>query len=694
MSAMEHNPLLQPSTLAYGLPDFAQIRESHYRPAFEIAMQRHREEIDALLSEPRPTWENTVEAFERSGQDLDRVSAVFFNLLSTDATPAMEELAEEIVPQLAEHSDAIYLNSELYRRIGDVTPPQDAESQRLHEKLLLRFRRHGADLSDAQMRRLREINSRLSVLSERFGRTLKDEAQSLAVRLTDEETKGWSQARREIAAQAAQQAGEHGAHSSSDAEYLVPLQLPTVQSEQAVLEVASARAKLYEASQQRGGSSNGEIVVEMAALRAERAELLGYESHAAYVIAEETAGSVEAVRELLDSVIPAAAANATNERKLLTEAAALEGEPTMTGADWPYWESKVRARDFQLDEDELKHYFPLEQVLTQGVWYAANRLYGLTMSERKDLAGYAEDVRVWEVISEDGEGIGLILTDYFARPSKRGGAWMTGFIEQSELLGTKPVVVNVMNIAKPADGSEALLSIDEVRTLFHEFGHGLHGLLSQVRYPTFSGTNVPRDYVEFPSQINENWAFDQKILRHYARHVSTGEVIPDELVTAIQEAGQFGQGFSSAETLGAAVLDLAWHSLSPSEAAALTPEDVDAFEADALEQAGLAIEGIAPRYRSRYFNHIFAGGYAAGYYSYLWAEVLDADGFDWFVEQQATGPDASDDAARRAGQRFLELVLSRGGADDYTEAFERLRGRAKDIRPLLQRRDLAGAVGA
>lgn len=410
-------------------------------------------------------------------------------------------------------------------------------------------------------------------------------------------------------------------------------------------------------------------------LRAERARLLGYGTHADYVIAEETAGTADAARRLLFDLAPAAAANADAERKLAGELA----DTDLGAADWPYWQAKVRERDFALDEDELSAYFPLRQVLVDGVFHSANQLYGITVVPREDLHGYAEGVDVWEVLDHDGAGLGLLLTDYRARPSKRGGAWMSSFVRQSGLLDRRPVVVNVMGITHPVDGSEPLLTIDQVTTLFHEFGHALHGLLSDVRYPTLAGTNVPRDWVEFPSQINENWAFEPDIVRNYARHVDTGEVIPRELLDAVVAARQFGQGFATSEYLAAAIIDLAWHSLTEEEAGKVT--SISDFEEKALEEAGLVVDELAPRYRSTYFNHIFGGGYSAGYYSYLWAEALDADGFDWF---------RGEEDRRAAGERFREHILSRGASLDYTDAFRRLRGRDKDVTPLLHRRGLAG----
>ncbi|WP_339017217.1 M3 family metallopeptidase [Corynebacterium hesseae] len=681
------NPLLTPSTLPYQLPPFAEIKVEHYRPAFDEALALHDAEIASITDNPAaPTWENTVEALERSGQDLDRVMAVFGNLSGTDVTEEMEEIAADIYPRLSAHYDAIYQNEVLYARIKEATPPaDDAESQRLHDHLLRTFARKGADLDAAGKARLSEINQRLSALSEEFGRNLMASTRERAVSFTEEELEGLPAERIASAKADAEALGREG--------YVIPLELPTVQSELSRLAREDARGRLYGASTSRGSENNIPGLIEAVQLRAERAELLGFATHADYVIAEETAATADAARTMLFDLAPAAAANAEGEQKLLAEEATLNGQGFST-ADWPYWESKVRARDFSLDEEELRKYFPLDQILEKGVFAAAERLYGITVIPRDDLEGYAEGVRVWEVrdgnvphvdIDSHGDkGIGLLLTDYFGRPTKRGGAWMSEFVGQSRLLERKPVIVNVMGITKPADGSQPLLSMDEVRTVFHEFGHALHGLLSDVRYPTFAGTNVPRDWVEFPSQINENWALDERLVKEYARHVETGEPIPDELLDAISAASEFGQGFATSEYLGASIIDLAWHSLSASEAAELeaTPEAVAEFEAEALRAAGLDNELIAPRYRSTYFNHIFAGGYSAGYYSYLWAEALDADGFEWFKEQTDL---------REAGQKFRDVILSKGASRDFTEAYREFRGRDKDVAPLLKRRGLAGA---
>lgn len=665
------NPLLRPSTQPYELPEFADIELAHVPEGVTTSIARQREEINQILAEAEPTWSNTVEALELSGADLDRVTAWFFNLQGTDATDEFDAVAETIIPQLSTHADWIYQNAELYRRIQAVTVPEDEESRRLHEHLLRAFRRRGADLDPTGQARLAEINQRLSVLSEQFGRNLLADTKELAVRFdTPEQLAGLDDSRIESARQLGEDTGRGG--------YVLPIELPTTQSAQSTLTDPESRRALYEASQRRGSTTNVDVLLESVRLRAERAELLGYDTHADYVIELETAGTADAARTLLTDLAPAASANAEAERKLAGE---LAGH-IVDGADWPYWQAKRAEKELTLDEAQLRHYFPLDQVLIDGAFYTATLLYGITITKRDDLAGYRDDVDVWEVLDDDGTGLGLLLTDYSARPSKRGGAWMSSFRSQSHLAESKPVVVNVMSITMPTDGSQPLLSIDEVTTVFHEFGHALHGLFSDVRYPSFAGTSVPRDWVEFPSQINENWAFEPQIVRNYARHVDTGEVLPDELLDAVRATRQFGQGFATAEYLAAAIIDLAWHSLTSEDAATYeTAEDIASFEQQALVDAGLVVGELAPRYKSTYFNHIFAGGYSAGYYSYLWAEALDADGFGWFSEHTDL---------RAAGQTFRDLILSQGAARDYQDVFVELRGREKDVQPLLERRGLAG----
>ena len=655
------NPLLVESTLPYNLPDFAAISLEHVEPAFEEAVARHAREITEISMQEAPTWENTVEAFERSGADLDRVAAWFFNLQGTDSTEEFDAVADRIVPKLSAHMDSIYQNDQLFTRLKEVEVPQDEESKRLHDILLRRFTRRGAGLDAAGKTRLLEINQRLSQLSEEFGRNLLADTRSLAVSLPEAELDGLS---------------EEQKSSYRDGEgYTIALELPTTQSLQSELTSPTARRALFGASRARGATSNAPLVAESARLRLERARLLGFDTHADYVIAEETAETASAARQLIADLAPAAAANAAAELKLASELAGCE----LDGADWPFYQARRREEELELNEAELRNYFPLEQVLVDGVFYAAELLYGITVTKREDLRGYRDDVAVWEVRDapeRGGEGLGLLLTDYAARPSKRGGAWMSSFVDQSRLTGKKAVVVNVMSLASTR------LSIDEVTTVFHEFGHALHGLLSDVRYPSLSGTNVPRDWVEFPSQINENYAFAPEIVRNYARHVDTGDVIPEQLLEAVRASRQFGQGFDTSEYLAAAAIDLAWHSIDDSAAIPQgTASDIADFERGVLASYGLGIEGLEPRYRSTWFNHIFAGGYSAGYYSYLWAEALDADGYGLVAEEGIN---------RKTGEKFREAILSRGAASDYAEAYRAFRGRDKDTRPLLARRGLEG----
>ncbi|MGS1092475.1 M3 family metallopeptidase [Corynebacterium sanguinis] len=655
------NPLLVESTLPYNLPDFAAISLEHVEPAFEEAVARHAREITEISMQEAPTWENTVEAFERSGADLDRVAAWFFNLQGTDSTEEFDAVADRIVPKLSAHMDSIYQNDQLFTRLKEVEVPQDEESKRLHDILLRRFTRRGAGLDAAGKTRLLEINQRLSQLSEEFGRNLLADTRSLAVSLPEAELDGLS---------------EEQKSSYRDGEgYTIALELPTTQSLQSELTSPTARRALFDASRARGATSNAPLVAESARLRLERARLLGFDTHADYVIAEETAETASAARQLIADLAPAAAANAAAELKLASELAGCE----LDGADWPFYQARRREEELELNEAELRNYFPLEQVLVDGVFYAAELLYGITVTKREDLRGYRDDVAVWEVRDapeRGGEGLGLLLTDYAARPSKRGGAWMSSFVDQSRLTGKKAVVVNVMSLASTR------LSIDEVTTVFHEFGHALHGLLSDVRYPSLSGTNVPRDWVEFPSQINENYAFAPEIVRNYARHVDTGDVIPEQLLEAVRASRQSGQGFDTSEYLAAAAIDLAWHSIDDSAAIPQgTASDIADFERGVLASYGLGIEGLEPRYRSTWFNHIFAGGYSAGYYSYLWAEALDADGYGLVAEEGIN---------RKTGEKFREAILSRGAASDYAEAYRAFRGRDKDTRPLLARRGLEG----
>lgn len=714
--AVGMNPLWEPSLLEYELPDFAAISVSDLVPTFRTSLDDHDAEIAAIVANPEPpSWENTVEALELSGRLLDRVLAIVFNYAGTNATEEVIAVEETIAPELSAHWARILLNQELYARVQaisveDAKDAKDAEDAALLRHWLRTFRRSGADVDDAGREELSAIDTRLAELSTVFGRTLMESTRQRAVLVRDESRLiGLSTTRKDQLRADAVAEGKDG--------WLIRLGLPSVQPIVEELDDPALRQEVAAASRSRGlttraaeepvgdeGSvSNDDVVLEIVRLRARRAHILGYASHAEYVAAEETAGSVAAVEKLLDTVTPAAVDNARGEYKRALDLAQVSGAASaeLTEADWPYWAAKLRAEDLAVDTDELRKYFPLSRVLRDGVFFAAERLYGIRVKLRPDLAGYHPDVQVWEVsevseVSGEKPGeqpIGLLLTDLYARPMKRGGAWMSSFVDQNTLRGQRPVVVNVLNIPRPMPGEEALLSLDEVTTLFHEFGHGLHGLLSEVRYPSLSGTNVPRDFVEFPSQINENWALEPEVLVNYARHVETGEELPADLMAAVAAEARWGQGFATTEYLAACQIDLAWHQLTAEQAEAVT--DVVEFERRALEDAGVAVPGLAPRYSSTYFNHIFAGGYSADYWSYLWAEVLDADGFQGFVDTGAAtgiaGSPLDPDDVRFAGDRFRRMILSRGATIDYDDAFWMFRGRLRSVEPLLHRRGLTGA---
>ncbi len=680
------HPLLDESTLPYGLPDFAAISDEDLEPAIRTAIDDHAAEVAAITASPdAPTVENTVIALERSGQALQRVLSVFYGLLGPDATPARLDVDRTVSPLLAAHRSAVMSDPVLYGRVDAVLSALEAGELELDDETARLVRRHhrdllrsGAALGETDRARLTAIDTRLAELTTQFGENLLASTTELAVPVSDEaELAGLPESMRASLAASASQAGRDG--------WLIPLGLPTVQPITAWLDDAGLRARVMEASLRRGSTpdhDNTPLVLEIVRLRAERAQLLGLGSHAEHVLAVETAGTPEAARGLLLDVVDAAVTNARNEAKDL-----LGGEDRdLDPADWAWASEQLRAERFSVDDATVRPYFELEAVLRDAVMYSAEKLYGLRFEERPDLAGYLPDVRVVEVFdeqrSERDSGIGLLLLDYYARPTKRGGAWMTSFRDQSRLLDSRPVIVNVMNIARPAEGEPTLLTMDEVTTMFHEFGHALHGLLSDVEYPVFSGTSVPRDFVEFPSQVNEMWARRPELLAHYARHRETGEPISGELVERMREAERFGEGQATVEYLAAALIDLAWHSLSLEQAREVT--DVDAFEAKVLADAGLDVPGIEPRYRSRYFQHVFAGGYSAAYYSYFWAEVLDADAAEWFVE--------SGGLQRASGDAMRREVLSRGGAIDFLDAYRSLRGADPDPAALLRRRGLDSSV--
>ncbi|MFJ1794039.1 M3 family metallopeptidase [Kitasatospora griseola] len=673
---MSDNPFFSPSTLVFELPPFAEIREEHYRPAFERGMADQLAEIAAIVADPEPpTFDNTVVALERSGAVLRRVRVVFENQDASDTTPVVQELDAEISPRLAAHHDAIHLDAALFARLDTLHRDRhelglDAESLRLLERRHTAFVRAGARLDEDGQQRLREINTQLAADAAAFRRNTHEASLAGAIVVDS------ADALDGLPAGAIASAAENARALGHDGRWVLSLKNFSNQTELDRLTDRALRERLLTASLRRGLDTNGPLAARMAALRAERAALLGHASHAAYVVADETAGTVEAVGAMLGRLVGPAVANAQREAAELAAAAAADGVAELGAHDWAFYAEKVRAERYDVDTAALRPYFELERVLQDGVFFAAGLAYGLRFTERPELTAYHPDARVFEVTDADGSALGLFIGDFYARESKRGGAWMNELVSQSRLLGQKPVVVNNLNIARPAAGEPALLSWDEVRTLFHEFGHALHGLFSDVQYPLFAGTEVPRDFVEFPSQVNEMWMTRPEVLANYARHHVTGEPLPAETVQRMLAAENYGQGFRTVEYLAAALLDWAWHSLP----AGATVEDAEAFEAQALAEAGVAMATVPPRYRTGYFNHVFSNGYSAGYYAYIWSEVLDADTVEWFG--------GNGRPVRESGELFRAELLSRGGSRDAMDSVRAVLEREPSIEPLLARRGL------
>ncbi|MFD6176132.1 MULTISPECIES: M3 family metallopeptidase [unclassified Isoptericola] len=696
MSLDPANPFAAPSPLPYELPDFAAIREEHLEPAILAGMAKQLAEVDAIVNDPAPaTVANTLEALERSGRTLHRALTVFYNQVSADATPGLEDLNERLSPALAAHRDAIGMDVRLHARVQELADAAEAGDARLEadsawllRTLLKDFRRSGIDLGAAEQDELRRLNGRLTELEAVFGRKLLAGEKASAVLITDvADLEGLPADAIDAAAASAASRGHEGA-------WLLDLQLPTRQDVVASLARRDVRERVQRASEDRGARGDEhdtrETLLEIARLRAERARLLGYAHHAAYVAEDATARTTEAIGAMLGRLAPPAVANARAEEAELTALLhRTDPDAALRASDWARLAEGVRQERYALDDAMLRPYLELERVVHDGVFRAAELLFGLTFVERKDLVGYHPDVRVFEVFDsgehgepgEPGAGLGLFLADWYTRPSKRGGAWMNNLVDQNHLIGQRPVVVNNLNIVKPPAGEPTLLLWDQVITLFHEFGHALHGLLSDVRYPSQSGTEVPRDFVEYPSQVNEMWAWEPEVLRSYAVHHATGEPLPAAWVETMLASRQWGEGFATTEYLAAALLDQAWHLLAP-EDVPTSVDEVAGFEAKALADAGVALAAVPPRYRTTYFNHVFGGGYAAGYYSYIWSEVLDADTVEWYRENGGL--------TRENGEAFRRRLLARGGSQDPLTSFRELRGRDPRTEPLLARRGLDG----
>ncbi|MBB3342616.1 peptidyl-dipeptidase Dcp [Luteimonas sp. RC10] len=680
-AAPADNPLFVASTLPFQAPPFDKLKDADYQPAIEEGMKQHLAEIRKIADNTEaPTVENTIEAMERSGELLTRAANVFFMLTGANTNDTLQAAEEALAPKLAEHSDAIYLDPALFARVKTLydqrdtlglTPQQATVLAHTHDN----FVRAGALLNDADKAELRKLNAESSTLSTAFGNKLLAASNAGGVFVTDvAELDGLDAGAIAAAADAAKAAGKDG-------QWLLSLQNTTQQPVLASLKNRDLRERVLAASTgraEKGDANDTRATIQrLAELRARQAQLLGYPNYAAYSIADQMAKTPEAALKLLTDTVPAATARARAElAKIQGVVDAQNGGFTAGAADWDFYAEQVRKAEFDLDEAQIKPYFELDRVLNDGVFFAANQLYGITAKERKDIPVYHPDVRVFDIMDADGKQLALFYLDPFKRDSKQGGAWMGNFVEQNGLTGTIPVVYNVENFTKPAAGQPALLSFDDVTTLFHEFGHALHGFFSNTKYPSVAGTNTPRDFVEFPSQFNEHWALDPKVFANYAKHHETGEAMPQDLVDRIVKARTFNQGYATTEYLSAALLDLAWHTLPAGEA----KQDVDAFEKQALEKYKVDLAAVPPRYRTSYFSHIWGGGYAAGYYAYFGAEVLDHDAFQWFRENGGL--------TRENGQTFRDKILSIGHSRDLATAYREFRGKDPSVEPLLEHRGL------
>jgi peptidyl-dipeptidase Dcp len=676
------NPLLTESTLPFHAPRFDVIKDSDYEPAFEQGMAEQKSEIDRIANDPAaPTFDNTIVAMERSGRTLDRVQLTFSAVNGANTDDALDKVQTDVAPKLAAHQDSIYLDPKLFARVQAIYAKRDAlhldaEQRQVLELTHQQFIHAGAQLSDADKAKLRDINTQLSTLETAFTQKLLAGAKAAALVVDSKDKLAGLDAGALAAAQQAAQGRK------LDGKWLLSLQNTTQQPALQSLSDRDTRQALFEQSWTRTEKNdNNDVrstIAQIAHLRAQKAALLGYPNYAAYVLFDQMAKTPDAVKHFMQQLVPATLAEQKREVAAIQETIRKDGETfTLKPWDWERYAEQVRKAKYNLDEAQVKPYFELHRVLEDGVFFAANKLYGVTFKRRTDLPTYNPDMLVYTVYDKDGSELGLAYFDYFTRDNKNGGAWMSNFVGQSKLLGTKPVIYNVANFTKPAPGQPALISFEDVTTMFHEFGHGLHGLFASQTYPSVSGTSVARDFVEFPSQFNEHWALDPTVLAHYARDYKTGAPMPQALVDKIKKAAKFNQGYRLGELVASAMLDIDWHSLP----ASAPVQDVDKFEQDALNKTGLDVADVPPRYRSSYFLHIWSNGYAAGYYAYLWTEMLDDDAFSWFTKHGGL--------TRANGQRFRDMILSRGHTEDYGPMFRAFYGTAPQIGPMLEHRGLS-----
>jgi peptidyl-dipeptidase Dcp len=679
------NPFFAESTLPFHAPPFDRVKDSDFQPALEAGMREQIAEIQAIANLSTPaTFDNTIVPMERSGAVLTRASKVFNAVTGANTDSTLQRIQEEEAPKLAAHSDAIYLNDKLFQRVKSIYDARETSNLTAEQKFLVElyyknFVRAGAQLSEENKTKLRALNQEEAKLSTDFQNKLLAATKAGALVIDNvKDLDGMSENEIAAAADAAKQRGLTG-------KWVIPLQNTTQHPAQASLKNRAVRERLFIASTTRtehGDSSDTRATItRLAQLRADKAQLLGYPTFSAYALDNQMAKTPPQALKLLTDMVPAATAKARSEAAQMQALIDKQGGGfKLAPWDWQYYSEQVRKAQYDLDESQLKPYFELDRVLRDGVFFAANKLYGITFKERKDIPVYQPDVRVFEVTDADGKPLALFYADYFKRDNKGGGAWMDSFVDQSGLMGTLPVVFNVANFTKPAPGQPALLTFNDVTTMFHEFGHALHGMFSKVQYPTLAGTNVPRDFVEFPSQFNEHWALDSVVFANYAKHYQTGQPMPKALVDKVKAAKTFNQGFATTEYLAASLLDIAWHTLPPGS----PKQDVDAFESDALKRFNIAMYEVPPRYRSSYFAHIWGGGYASGYYAYLWSEVIDDDAYYWFKEHGGL--------TRENGQRFRDMILSRGGTQEVASLYRAFRGRDPSVEPLLEERGLKSSI--